>query len=119
MRSRLTTGLLSVLLLAALTAMTVFYVKASRPLYHDRDEQLVDRATRAAATHLRMTGEQIKRGTFPIAMRLSEQTCVELRPKRDDLGGYLACYRGDSGKLIEERVMSAPFGQRRFFPPLW
>lgn len=119
MHPRVAIWLLSVFQLAALGTVLVLYVKASRPLYYKWDEKLVSHATQAAATHFRTTEEEIRRHTFPITMRVDRQTCVELRRKRDDLFGYLACYQDGSGEVIYERVIGVPFGPRRFFPPLW
>jgi hypothetical protein len=111
-------GLLSALLLCALVAVAVYYVRATRPLYYPQDEALVARATQAAADHFGTTAKEIRGAMFPIVMRLSKQTCVELRAKRSGLGGYLACYRLGGEQMMEERVSGAPFGSRRFFPPL-
>lgn len=112
-------GLLGAFLLGTLAAVAVLYVHATRPLYYEVDAPLVQRATTAAATHFQTTEEEIQRITFPMTMHLDGQTCIELRPKRDDVGGYQACYRRGSGEAIYERVMGSPLGPRRLFPPLW
>ncbi|TMJ12371.1 MAG: hypothetical protein E6G94_13985 [Alphaproteobacteria bacterium] len=111
--------MLATLLLCALAAVAVLYVRATRPLYWVGDEPLVAQATRAAAREFGTTEQEIRRMTFPILMNTSELTCIELRPKRSDLVGYQACYARRGGKLVEERVQGAPFGGRKFFPALW
>ena len=111
-------SILTALLLGAIVGLGVFYIKATRPLYYPEDEALIKRAVADAAVHFRAPEEEILRISFPIVMQLSDRTCVELRPKRADLGGYLACYRAPNSDRVEERVLGAPFGPRKFLPPL-
>jgi hypothetical protein len=119
MRRRLGLALLGALFLAMLATIAVLYVQASRPLYYEGEEPLVRRATKAAATEFSTTEAEIKRITFPMTMRVYRETCVELRPKRDDLGGYLACYPDGGGEAKYVRVRGTPLGGRKLFPPLW
>ena len=93
-------------------------IKATRPLYYPDDRVFISRSVRQAAAHFRTSEEEVVRTTFPLVMRMSDRICVELRPKRTDLGGYLACYRAPGDQLIEEQIKIAPFGSSRSFPPL-
>lgn len=117
-RRRGVVPLLALLLLCATAACFLLYVRASRPLYHAADDPLIARSVAAAAAHFGTSESEIRKITFPIAMDLTDRKYIELRPKRDDLPGYLACYRQGDGELLMENVRNAPLGPRRFFPPL-
>ena len=103
-------AILASLLAAAILGLAILYPRATRPLVTPHDQPLVERAHRSAAAAFGETAQSISRATFPIAIELTDRTCVELRPTRRGNGGYLACYDTRTGRLVEERVMGATFG---------
>lgn len=103
-RSRLLMIILSVLLVAAVTGLAIFYASATRSLVQPHQQQLVERAEREAAATFGHSPEDQRRITFPIVMELSDRTCVELRSAAAEGGGnYVACY-SRTGELLEERA---------------
>jgi hypothetical protein len=83
---------LLLLLAASLAANLLLYRKANRPLFEEGDRPLIERTvglfTRGGANHAAIEAE-----TFPLVMRLSDRTCVELR-RHDGRGYQRACYDG-------------------------
>ncbi|MGA9582259.1 MAG: hypothetical protein WBR13_09865 [Allosphingosinicella sp.] len=109
-RSELLTALLAILLIGALIAVAVCYPRATRPLVAEHQRVLVERAQRDAAVFFGGKSTGIKENSFAVVMRLSDRTCVELKPLRRGNGGYLACYDERSGRIVEELAHSADFG---------
>ena len=106
---KLIVGVLALLLLAALIATAILYPLATRPLVLPGDEALVERAQRDAVGSRRGGSLQASR-TFPIVLRLSDRSCVELRSSNQSRGlNYLVCYAKASGQKIEEVVRSNEF----------
>ena len=102
--------MLSVLLLAAMVAITILHPAATRSFVTPDEQPLVERARRDAAAAFGETSQALARTTFPVVMQLSDRTCVELRPIRRNEGGYSVCYAAGTDQIIEERVRSAAFG---------
>lgn len=98
------------LLAAAVICLAFLYPLATRRMVASHDQPLVERARQEAAVAFGMTPEEIARKSFPVAIRLSDSTCVELRPLHEGDGSYLACYDNRTGHVLEERVGSASFG---------
>lgn len=101
--NRVTTLALGGLLLVVLAALAHLYPLAARPLVRPGDMSLVERAHRDADAVF--AGAPDDRDTFPIVIRMTERSCVELRStRRDESGNYLVCYDNRSGEKIEERA---------------
>jgi|GEM_PF-4092713 len=103
--------ILALVLAASVIGLAVLYPRATRQLVAPHEQPLVERAQRAAAAAFGTNSEEITRSTFPIAIQLSDRTCLELRPTRRGDGGYLACYDNRTGRMVEEHVRGATFGE--------
>jgi hypothetical protein len=101
LRPRLIGRALLVLLAVSLAGNVILYPRAACPLYETEDLPLIERTLAMAATTERMSPDELRGLSFPIAMHLSGgRTCVEIR-NRDDGGSHGACYNR-SGTLIEQ-----------------
>jgi hypothetical protein len=99
-RHRLIFGTLLLLLAASLLGNVLLYRQATRLLFDEDDQPLIDRTAAHFARSARTSATNIKAESFPIVMRFGDRTCIELR-RHDRLGRQGACYdRG--GRLIEE-----------------
>ena len=108
--SDLTIATLLVLLRVAVATIAILYPRATRSLVEPYQQPFVERAQREAARAFGTTPEGMARMSFPIALKLVDQTCVQLKPIRRGDGVYLACYDTRTGKLVEERVSGPSFG---------
>jgi len=100
--TRSTTVALTLLLLIAAAAIATLYPLATRPTFRPGDEAFIERAKADARANFR-GADAYGRNAFPVVMRLSDRTCVELRSyKTDGAGSYIACYDRQAGKKIEE-----------------
>lgn len=89
------------MLMGSLAGNVALYQRATRPLYAESDQPLIDRTLAMAAVTERTSPENLRAQTFPISMSLGGgRTCIEIR----DLGGHGshgACY-DRAGRLIEQ-----------------
>lgn len=116
-RPRASTLVLSILLALAIAAIIWLYPRATRPLYDDQDEALIETAVQHSAREFRSSPGEVRRYTFPIVMRLAGETCVELRSTlRERAGNHVICFKsdpaGDSfrvGAITQERTIGEPF----------
>lgn len=108
---KLTSAILLALLLAAIVAIGILYMRTILPLVDSHQQPLVERAQRQAAMAFNEEPNDIARTSFPVVLELSDRTCVELRPMRKHDGRYLACYDAASRQVVEERVGSAALGR--------
>jgi hypothetical protein len=97
---RLVVALLVMLLVASLAANLILYRKPGRPLFGEGDRPLIERTVRLFVLDGITSRADIERETFPIVMRLSDRTCVELR-RHDGRGRRAACYNR-RGRVTEE-----------------
>ena len=96
--------LLTLLLLAACIAIAFLYPLSTRFVIAAEHEEIVEKARRDARNLFRDGGEN-DRKTFPVVMKLSDRTCVELRPRVvNRVAPYVACYDNRTGEVLEERV---------------
>lgn len=102
---------LLILLLMSISAFYVMYSRMPPPLAEPYQQPLVKRAEREAARALRKTPEAMPRISYPIVMRLTDRTCVELNSVGHRERFYLACYDNSTGELVEERISNQYLGK--------
>lgn len=88
---------LLLLLIASVAGNILLYRQASRPLFREGDRPLIERTI---ALFPSTNPEDLRAMTFPIVMRQSDRTCVELR-LHDGRGHFGACYDGQ-GRLVQQ-----------------
>ena len=94
---------LSLALISTAAVLACLYPLATRPLSRPEDAALIERA-RSDARMIYRDADAHRRSTFPLVVRLADQTCVELRSwATGGAGSYLVCYDRRSGKKVEER----------------
>ena len=97
-RRRLIFGALLLLFVASLAANLILYRQATRPLFEEGQQSLVDRTVASFAASGPVGAAEIRSQTRPIVMRLGDRTCVELR-RHDGLGYQTACYDRGGGVI--------------------
>lgn len=102
--SRYMTLVLITLLIAAGLMIARLYPLANATAIQPSDQPVVSDALNDAQKLFR--SEAINNATrLPVVMRMSDRTCVELRPySKVPAGTYLACYDNRNGHLIEEKA---------------
>ncbi|WIA54006.1 hypothetical protein N6H05_13070 [Sphingobium sp. WTD-1] len=102
--SRYVTLVLIALLLAAGLIIARLYPLANATTIQPGDEPLVSNAMHDAQKLFR--SEAINKASrLAVVIRMSDRTCVELRPySKLPAGTYLACYDNRDGHLIEEKA---------------
>ncbi|WP_374553834.1 hypothetical protein [Sphingobium yanoikuyae] len=102
--SRYVTLVLIALLITAGLIIASLYPLANATAIQPGDEPVVSNALNDAQKLFR--SEAINKASrLPVVIRMSDRTCVELRPySKAPAGTYLACYDNRNGRLIEEKA---------------
>lgn len=102
--SRYVTLVLIALLVTAGLIIARLYPLANATAIQPGDAPVVSHAMNDAQKLFRSEPINIA-SRLPVVIRMSDRTCVELRPySKVPAGTYLACYDNRNGHLIEERA---------------